>query len=252
MIYGFAKDSHYYISHHGRKGQKWGVLNGPPYPLSRQALAGSQYAIGGKGSRIWKKRSDAEENIDPKTGLKLKTWEYSRTEDLAATNPLQKKIVGYSWNNCSCCVTAYDLRRRGFDVVAGDPKDFRKHGATESKLKHFYEGLDPSDYFYKDVKDIPRNLSKENSDKLYKYASEKILEQGNGARGILAVQRKNNGHALCYENAGGKILVLDPQANRRYNLRDVSDISLDIGVFRLDDKEPNYEWLKKVEVIQNA
>ena len=26
----------YYLSHHGTKGQKWGVRNGPPYPLSKE------------------------------------------------------------------------------------------------------------------------------------------------------------------------------------------------------------------------
>lgn len=25
----------YYISHHGIEGQKWGVRNGPPYPLDK-------------------------------------------------------------------------------------------------------------------------------------------------------------------------------------------------------------------------
>ena len=26
-----------YLAHHGRKGQKWGVKNGPPYPLTQAA-----------------------------------------------------------------------------------------------------------------------------------------------------------------------------------------------------------------------
>ena len=31
----------YELYHHGRKGQKWGVRNGPPYPLSRQKKSGN-------------------------------------------------------------------------------------------------------------------------------------------------------------------------------------------------------------------
>ena len=32
----------YYLSHHGIKGQKWGVMNGPPYPLGASAKSYSQ------------------------------------------------------------------------------------------------------------------------------------------------------------------------------------------------------------------
>lgn len=31
------------LVHHGRQGQKWGVRNGPPYPLSRQGITGKEY-----------------------------------------------------------------------------------------------------------------------------------------------------------------------------------------------------------------
>lgn len=37
MYYGFENLCSYEdISHHGIKGQKWGVMHGPPYPLSTQ------------------------------------------------------------------------------------------------------------------------------------------------------------------------------------------------------------------------
>lgn len=35
QYYGVVR-SEEYLAHHGRKGQKWGVRNGPPYPLDRQ------------------------------------------------------------------------------------------------------------------------------------------------------------------------------------------------------------------------
>ena len=31
MTYIIPKEE--YLAHHGRKGQQWGVTNGPPYPL---------------------------------------------------------------------------------------------------------------------------------------------------------------------------------------------------------------------------
>lgn len=36
--------------HHGRKGQKWGIKNGPPYPIEDKATGETFYLI--KGSRI--------------------------------------------------------------------------------------------------------------------------------------------------------------------------------------------------------
>lgn len=32
-----------YLEHHGRKDQRWGIRNGPPYPLDRKALSDAGY-----------------------------------------------------------------------------------------------------------------------------------------------------------------------------------------------------------------
>lgn len=36
MRYGYIKNVEAYLAHHGIEGQKWGVRNGPPYPLSAE------------------------------------------------------------------------------------------------------------------------------------------------------------------------------------------------------------------------
>lgn len=47
------------LCHHGRKGQQWGVSNGPPYPLNRKGL--SYYFKKNKGTKEDRKRIKEEE-----------------------------------------------------------------------------------------------------------------------------------------------------------------------------------------------
>lgn len=47
------------LYHHGRKGQQWGVSNGPPYPLNRKGL--SYYFKKNKGTKEDRKRIKEEE-----------------------------------------------------------------------------------------------------------------------------------------------------------------------------------------------
>lgn len=61
MVYIVRKKSLEYISHHGIKGQKWGVRNGPPYPLSEgDHSAAEKKASSSSGSKGTKKVSTGE------------------------------------------------------------------------------------------------------------------------------------------------------------------------------------------------
>ena len=47
------------LRHHGKKGMHWGVRNGPPYPLTDEQIADSQYASDGKKESKFSKAADA-------------------------------------------------------------------------------------------------------------------------------------------------------------------------------------------------
>lgn len=61
-LYGLEKEL--FLAHMGRKGQKWGVQNGPPYPLNENKLTGyaerneaqkknwSEYSIAGPNKKL--------------------------------------------------------------------------------------------------------------------------------------------------------------------------------------------------------
>lgn len=240
-----SHDGH--LAHHGRKGQKWGVMNGPPYPLDRKAIVDSQYSR--KGNNANPNRDDSKMD----TTFRLKSKPTSREEDMRVANPLRWAEfpfnMMYSHMNCTCCTTAYDLRRRGYDVVAEDPFP---EGIGDKELQNFYYGMDTTKcYFHESPQDVPKKTSKRNSDALAKWMKKEILKQGNGARGMILIDTPEWSHAFNYENAGGDIKLLDAQSNREYTMS-ITGIAVDAAVVRLDDKEPNYRYLKEKGVVRDA
>lgn len=97
--------------------------------------------------------------------------------------------------NCMNCTTAYELRRRGYDVEAGA---WRASNTKYASLENWYEGVK--------VKEVKKtnNLIK-------------AIQSDNppGSRGNLMVQWSNGGgHSMAYEvDSKGKVHILDPQTN---------------------------------------
>lgn len=106
--------------------------------------------------------------------------------------------------NCQRCVVAYEMRRRGYDVVAlptyaGDklPGGDRWAGAFQ-KAKHIKVGASTPQA-------TQANLEKQ------------MKSFGNGSRGIVKIP----GHVFNVENVGGKIRYVDAQTNTIYNSKNV-------------------------------
>lgn len=107
--------------------------------------------------------------------------------------------------NCQRCVPSYEMRRRGFDVVAkprivdesGMPKDTDPMNAKWSKV---FDG-----------QEWKRCGGKSGCDKLLK-------SWGDGARAEVYViwpkKRGGGAHVFAAENVGGEIRYMDPQSGR--------------------------------------
>lgn len=130
--------------------------------------------------------------------------EHDREADLAAVNP------GFTsrdpkWTlNCQRCVPSYEMRRRGFDVVAkprivdenGMPKDTDPMNAQWSKV---FDG-----------QEWKRCGGKSGCDRLLK-------SWGDGARAEVYViwpKKRGGAHVFTAENIGGEIRYMDPQSGR--------------------------------------
>lgn len=267
------------LYHHGIKGQKWGVRNGPPYPLDegKKSMAEKRMenhgpkgrhfgaGVGGSnGSRInWKKVAKGATITTAATAaatiaftlalrgyFKHRISQERKTNLLEHSNDVIKKIVGeHSYDddmmsvnnfegfmfgdppgyrmNCTMCTTAYDLRKRGYDVQA----NASNFGRTEKDVASWYKNTTRKDF----VK--TRKLSS---------LKEALNEQPEGARGniITGVGPYDSKHSMVWEKYKGRIVITDCQSQATYD--DVDEILRPKSIhgyqfLRTDNREVNWD-----------
>lgn len=296
------------IYHHGIKGQKWGVRNGPPYPLdeatSTKVKAGAKSEVGHVGGiedaalaagflmaplvatafrsgfdRLKKNREHRKtaerlrelsnpepykneretEELDPETGLYLKSREMSIDEDLERVNPSYGKDDYFS-TNCAMCTVAMDMRRRGYDVHASTM--FDKPGNTDMYpiMDSWYEGGSR-----KHIKhDTPYAFDDENFDphtpKLKEYASAVMKEMksyGNGARGELIVCWNTDfgsSHSVFFTVEKNRPIIYDTQTHEKYatshDIEEFLAMTNWSDIKRLDNLKPNVKNMKASGIFE--
>ena len=182
------------------------------------------------------------EKVDPKTGFRVKSKDYSPEEDLKRVNPEFKNFNTNTKSNCMLCTMTYDLRRRGYDVTAqkasiGYAVESVKEFYPKAKIEHVGNTWAKRE---DGTRMSRRDLSQQTISALSK--------QGNGARGnIMVGWNLGGGHSMVYEVKDGKVRILDGQNGKVINnpnkiLRNVCDVSY----ARLDNVEPNYKKMKEV------
>lgn len=269
----------YELSHHGIKGQKWGVKNGPPYPLKQSSKSKAEkkaetvnktretdpekivkkysntpakgyvsmvvaytltsLAIVAISNIHWsrkKKKEMANHIAENKTNIQKKIeGEHSESEDMAAVNPRFKYMEPEYLSNCFLCTTAYDLRRRGYDVQA----NATKLGRNDSDIATYYN-LDPK----KDIK-VHKNYSD-----MYK----ELESQPDGARGNICadVGPWHSRHSMAWEKQGDNVVIIDAQSNNKYYSIESSIINKNSSsgytIVRTDDKEINWTGIRDAVV----
>lgn len=147
---------------------------------------------------------EAMAKINPHVDWSYSQYKYyndlpdEQVKKLKDSGKVSQKTVGDTQAydmNCMNCTTAYELRRRGYDVEAGA---WRASNTQYASLENWYEGVK--------VKEVKKtnNLIK-------------AIQSDNppGSRGNLMVQWSNGGgHSMAYEvDSKGKVHILDPQTN---------------------------------------
>lgn len=134
------------------------------------------------------------------------TFPHSMMDDLKATNPNWREDS--PWDiNCQRCVSAYEARRRGYDVTAAPLLD---RNDTLQIMRH-PNGW-PSVYQGAELIDCTA-ASGTGSATL---VEDKMAEWGDGARAIVRVRWKlGGGHVFIAERVNGETVFLDPQRGTR-------------------------------------
>lgn len=169
--------------------------------------------------------------IDEKTGLPLKKTQTSKEDDLDSVNPGYNVMDGSSQMNCPCCTVAYDLRRRGYEVIAKEDVN----GCNYKRLKELYKNPDIK-YVQGD------NTDTSNTDAIKK----QMTKEPNGSSGYAFVQwGSGGGHVFNYEIENGEPVIYDGQSGKKLPLSDYAERCKEWTYFRTDNIEPNYESMKE-------
>lgn len=144
--------------------------------------------------------------IDSRFGWFKKRFASTPEEDLKAINEgMFEKTPGGS-NNCGLCTTAYELRRRGYDVRA----NFSDNGRSVIGLSNFFK-----DVKILDDAEIAKNV--DSTREWTKGVTDLLRSQGEGARGNFCGQYFfGGGHSIIYEVVNGDVIFRDGQTGQNY------------------------------------
>lgn len=154
-------------------------------------------------------------NIDPKTGLTLKSTKMTILQDAKLVNPERDSSFNEEFfhSNCYRCAVAFQMRRLGYDVAAAGVND----GAGDDFIKYIFNGEDIDKFL--ENKDVFIEMEgKKKSEKVdglndgvKKYLKD-IYGREDDSSGILLCRWEGGGgHAFNYEIKDGKVMIIDSQ-----------------------------------------
>lgn len=159
--------------------------------------------------------------------LPKKQSEMSPEEDMAAVNPYYESGLDMYTNNCIFCTTAYDMRRRGYDVSA-IPK--QSHYTIENAAEWYEPPAKVKEY--------------EGTSDLEK----KLLKEGEGASGNLALYwAQGGGHSVYWEVKNGEVVIRDAQTNKVQKVEDFEGYLGDYGHYiRTDNLDLDHTVMETI------
>ena len=180
------------------------------------------------------KKDLSTREYDSKLRFFKKAREYTPDEDLKAINEGMFRVTQGGSNNCGLCTTAYELRRRGYDVRA----NFAEQGRSVKTLSEFFKNADIQD---------DAALANRTKSEWMAAIERRLLRQGDGARGNFGGQyAMGGGHSIIYEVSKGKVIFRDGQTGETYqSVRDAigNFVPGKSNYFRMDNLEINNDTI---------
>lgn len=168
------------------------------------------------------------DDTEVKSGLPLKRKATAIEEDFKKINPSYGDGTASAGNNCALCTVAFDMRKRGYDVIARQHAPINLlYDVGEQDIKLMYKNT--TEIHAKDSKSLVSKLSKE--------------PEGSSGAAFTEWKGHNSGHVVAYVIQNGKPVFYDAQSGKKYkNPLDIFKVedSVNTSFMRLDDKEPKY------------
>ena len=265
-----------YLTHHGIKGQQWGVRRGPPYPLKSSKTQNVGYVskgadpndpernkpIGDSGKSLSVLSADAK-NIAKKYGYPLKSNPTSIGDDIKCSCPewWDNQNDRHWVSNCTHSIVAFASRRRGLDVSAKPLPDEMTHGRSIiDVVGRYFRGNFSQKDFYR-LNFVDGFFSRADGVSYEQQASKRLTkvykDVPDGGYGVVYMRTVYAGHVFVWYKEDGIVKFADAQAGvnaqrnfeniSRYGAREYGQNS--IFTARLDNRELNPEYID--EVVKN-
>ena len=168
------------------------------------------------------------------SGFKRQAHFLTSDENILATNPNYNLGLEYQ-QNCQRCVPAYEMRMRGFDVIAKPVYDLATDDFANNHWTEAFQGVK-----------IEKNLSGTGKEDIINLMS----EWGDGARAEVYVKWESGGsHVFVAENRNDYIHFLDPQTgqlNVEYYFESVKEgFTKLLRMNNLEINDKNIKWCCK-------
>ena len=166
-----------------------------------------------------KKIADTSKKFSDDNPPRMIKGKHTEEDDLKIINPTYDQSDPKSTNNCVLTSITYDLRRRGYDVVANLSN---LGNMTDLMINDCYENVKGDKYKKaNDWSEVEKQVLQNNPE---------------GSRGVITcsgnMYGQYFGHAMTYEIKNGRVIVRDPQSSETYG---------DLSTFVKDRREAAFK-----------
>lgn len=225
-----------YLEHHGIQGQKWGVRNGPPYPLKPGMHSAAEKRAGLSGVSESDKNTKTNYSKSSRTptaadsvdfeqtkyfldskiknihncGFKTKSKPSDIKSDSAAVNPKYREhsLSNRYKMNCTNCISAYALRRMGLDVEAQPLSTGRDIQEMNLMFKNCLNSKHTNEISFNTHSDTSKSVREGITKQI-----EELCGEDAGV-GFIRVQGAFCGHVFNWEKMDdGRVIFVDSQSN---------------------------------------